>query len=154
MVATAATPPGENLIENYGIVTMAECQASATIYFTGPLARPAQNATMLYHFIYASLTKEALTKINLQKASYTIAGHKDGLCLLRAIITEAQLYTIGTVESYRKQLNQLPTKIVELSGNIKTFHQHHVNTIMGALDSYGKEYPELILRLFDAYEKV
>jgi hypothetical protein len=86
MVATVATPAGENSIENYGIATMAECTASATVYFTAPLVRPAQNATMLYHFIYAALTKEALTKINLQKTSYTIAGHKEGLCLLQAII--------------------------------------------------------------------
>jgi hypothetical protein len=47
-----------------------------------------------------------LTNINLQKALYTIAGRNDGLCLLRAIITVAQLDTIGTVESYRKQANE------------------------------------------------
>jgi hypothetical protein len=50
-------------------------------------------------------------------------------------------------------MSQLPIKLVELSGNIKEFHQY-VNTITGALDSYGKQYPELILNLFDAYKKV
>jgi hypothetical protein len=42
---------------------------------------------------------------------------------------------------------------VELTGDIQEFHWH-VNTIIGALDSYGKDYPELILNLFDAYENV
>jgi hypothetical protein len=152
-VVTAATPAGEYLIDNYGKITMAECTASATIYFTAPLARPAQNSTMLYHFLYSSLTKSALTKINLRKASFTVNNHKDGLCFLKAIITEAHIDTVGTVEQYRKQLNHLPTKMVELSGNIIAFHQH-VTTVTNALDSYGKDYPELILHLFEAYEKV
>jgi hypothetical protein len=99
------------------------------------------------------LTKDALTKINLKKHLYTILTHKDGLCFLRTIISEAQLDTIGTVESYRRQLNQLPIKMVEMSSNIKYFHQH-VNTVTGALDFNGMAYPELILNLFEAYEKV
>jgi hypothetical protein len=66
MVPTLAEPLGENLIENYGKVTMAECTAAATIYFTAMLGN-AQNSTMLYHFLYASLTKSALTKINHHK---------------------------------------------------------------------------------------
>jgi hypothetical protein len=152
MVPTAAEPLGENLIDNYGKVTMAECNAAATVYYT-VMARAAQNSTMLSHFLYSSLMKDELTKINLHKESFTVLTHKDGLTFLRAIINEAQFDTIGTVEAFRKQMSQLPTKIVELSGNIKEFHQH-VNTITGALDSYGKQYPELILNSFDAYEKV
>jgi hypothetical protein len=70
-VPTAATPAGENVIENYGKVTMAKCNASAMVYYA-LMGRQAQNSTMLYHFLYASLTKEALTKVNLRRASYTV----------------------------------------------------------------------------------
>jgi hypothetical protein len=152
MIPTATEPAGENLLENYGKITMVECTNFANITFAA-MNRNAQNSTVLYHFLYASLTKDSLTKINLRKAAFTVLNHKDGVTFLGTIITEAQLDTIGTVETYRKQLGQLPTKIVELTGNIQEFHRH-VNTITGALDSYGKEYPELILNLFDAYEKV
>jgi hypothetical protein len=152
IVQTATAPNGENLIESYGKITMAECAIHARRYFIA-MGRSAQNSTMLYHFLYASLTKDALTKINLRKATFTTLNNKDGVCFLRAIITEAQLDTIGTVETYRKQLSTLPTKIIELSGNIIDFHQY-VNTITGALDAYGKEYPELILNLFESYQKV
>jgi hypothetical protein len=133
MVVTAETPAGENMLENYGRVTMSECTASATIYFTAPLGRPAQNSTMLYHFLYLSLTIAALTKINLCKASFTVLNHMYGLCFLQAIITESHIDTVGKVEQYRKQLNNLPTKMVELSGNINAFHQH-VNKVTNALD--------------------
>jgi hypothetical protein len=152
LVPTALVPLGENLIKNYGKVIMIECQAHAQRYFIA-MQRDAQNSTMLYHFLYASLTKDALTKINLSKPLFTVDNNKDGLCFLRAIINEAQLDTIGTVKTFCKQLSQLSTKIVELSGNVIDFHQH-VNKITGALDSYGKEYPELILNLFEAYQKV
>jgi hypothetical protein len=152
IVPAAATPTSENLFENHGKVTMAKCNASAVINYT-LIGRPAQSSTMLYHFLYASLMKEALTKINLRHETYTAFNNEDGLSFLRAIMTEAQLDTIGAVESFQKQLSHLPLKIMELSGNIKDFHPH-VNTITSDLDSYCKEYPELILNLFDAYEKV
>jgi hypothetical protein len=151
-VPTAATPRGVNLLANYGQVTLAECTARAGIYLN-TLDQTAQNSTMLYHFLYASLTKAALTNVNLCKDAYTLLGRPDGLCFLRVIISEAHLDTVGTVKSLRKQLAQLPTKLMELNGNIIEFHQH-VNMIIGSLDSYGKHYPELIFHLFDAYEKV
>jgi hypothetical protein len=73
---------------------------------------------------------------------------KDGLCFLQVIISKAQLDTMGTVEMLCSLLFDLPTKIVELLGNIIDFHQH-VHTLMNALDSYGQAYPELILNLFN-----
>jgi hypothetical protein len=63
------------------------------------------------------------------------------------------LDTMGTVEMLRSSLGELPTKIVELSGNIVDFHQH-VNTILNALDSYGQVYPELIINLFKSYKMI
>jgi hypothetical protein len=143
-----------NFLDNYGTVSMAECTAHATGYMTtAPLGRPAQNAVMFYHFLFASLTPEARNKVNVDPTAYTIGGNEEGLCFLRTIITKAQLDTIGTAETLRASIGKLETKIVELTGNIIDFHLH-VNTITNALDSYGQAYPELILNLFKAYSVV
>jgi hypothetical protein len=84
--------------------------------------RTAQNAAMLYHFLFASLTQEARNKVNIDPTIFTIQGINDGLCFLRTIIAKAQLDTIGTVETLRNKLGELPVKLVELSGNIMDFH--------------------------------
>jgi hypothetical protein len=154
LAAVAPVGPARSLLDNYGTVTLNECTMHALGYMAAaPLGRPAQNATMLYHFLMASLTPEARSKVNVDPMAYTIGGHEDGLCFLRTIITKAQLDTIGTVETLRASIGKFETKIVELTGNIIDFHQH-VNTITNALDSYGQAYPELILNLFKAYNAV
>jgi hypothetical protein len=84
---------------------------------------------------------------------YTVMGIKDGLCFLRTIISKDQLDTMGTIEMLRSSLGILPTKIVEVAGNIVEFHQH-VNTLLNALDSYGQAYPERIVNLFKAYKLI
>jgi hypothetical protein len=115
--------------------------------------RNAQNASMMYHFLFASLTPEAHTKVTIDPLLYTVTDIKDGLCFLRVIISKAQLDTMDTVEIICSSLSDLPTKLVELSGNIVDFHQR-VHTLMNALDSYGQAYPELILNLFKSYKMV
>jgi hypothetical protein len=154
LAAVAPIGPARSLLDNYGTVTMNECTAHATGYMVvAQLGRAAQNATMLYHFLMASLTPEARNKVNVDPTAYTVGGHEDGLCFLRTIITKAQLDTIGTVETLQASISKFETKIVELTGNIIEFHQH-VNTITNSLDSYGQAYPELILNLFKAYNAV
>lgn len=131
---------------------MAEFRDHAIDYI-GVRDRTAQNAAMMYHFLFASLTQEARNKVNIDPTLFTILGVSDGLCFLRTIITKSQLDTISTVKTLRGRLGELPTKLVELSGNIIDFHQH-VNTIMNALDSYSQVYPEVILNLFKAYKQI
>jgi hypothetical protein len=105
---------------------------------------------MLYNFLFDSLTTEGLNKINIDPTTFTINVEQDGLCFLRAIITKAQMDTIGTVQTLRSAICALPTNIVEMTANIEEFHQH-VNTLCNAKDSYGQPYPELIMNLFKAY---
>jgi hypothetical protein len=117
IVVAPAVPMVNNLLDSYGTVTLAECTAHATAYMTAR-ARTAQNAAMLYHFLFSSLTPEARNKVNVDPTAYLIMNIKDGLCFLRIIITKAQLDTIGTIETLRSNLGELPVKLVELSGNI------------------------------------
>jgi hypothetical protein len=152
IVIAPAVPVLNHILDSYGTISMAACTAHATAYMTAR-HRTAQNAAMLYHFLFASLTPEALNKVNVDPTSFTVMNIKDGLCFLQIIITKAQLDTIGTIETLRSNLGELPVKLVELSGNIIDFHQH-VNTLTNALDSYGQAYPELIINLFKAYKQI
>jgi hypothetical protein len=151
IVVAPAVAINRNILDAYGTVTLAECTAHATVYMTAlPVTRDGQNASMLYHFLYDSLTPEGLLNVNIDPSIFTINGEVDGLCLLRTIITKAQLDTVGTVNTLQSSLGKLDVKIVELAANIETFHMH-VNTITNVLDSYGEPYPELILNLFKSY---
>jgi hypothetical protein len=141
-----------NILDQYGIVTMIDCTAHANAYYLARM-RTAQNAVMLYHFLFSSVTLEAKSKLDIDAQSFTINGNKDGLTFLRAIISRSQLDTIGTVESLRRSIGNLPIKLTEVAGNIIEFHQH-VNQVTGTLDSYVQVYPELITNLFVAYSLI
>lgn len=146
---TVAPIVNRSVLESYGTVTMAECTAHAQVYMAA-LGRTAQNAVMMYHFLFASLTTEARNKVGVDPTQYTIGSDEEGLCYLRMIIAKAQLDTIGTIETLRSSIGKLNVKVVELSANIIDFHLH-VSTITNMLDSYGQQYPELVLNLFKAY---
>jgi hypothetical protein len=60
----AIAPAVAVILDAYGTVTMAECSAHAAVYITLPITRNGQNACMLYHFLYDSLTPEGLVKVN------------------------------------------------------------------------------------------
>jgi hypothetical protein len=129
---------------------MAKCQAHATTYMAGDTVH-GQHAVMLYNFLFDSLTIEGLIKVNVDTAPFTINAEQDGLCFLCAIISKAQVDTVGTVHSLRNALGKLEIKIVECAGDIEKFHMQHVNTLTNALDAYGQVYPELIVNLFKSY---
>jgi hypothetical protein len=112
-----------------------------------------QMSVVLYHFLFDSLAIEGLNTVNVDTAPFMINNELDGLCLLRTIITKAQLDKVGTVHTLRNSLGELDVKIVECAGDIETFHMH-VNTLKIALDSYGKPYPELIVNLFKSYKLI
>jgi hypothetical protein len=139
-----------NILDNYGTVTLYECQVHAAGYMIAAITREGQNSVMLYNFLFDSLTTEGLNKVNIDPEVFTINDEQDGLCFLRTIITKAQMDTIGTVQTLRSAIGALPTKIVEMTANIEEFHQH-VNTLTNTLDSYGQTYPELIMNLFKSY---
>jgi hypothetical protein len=152
IVIAPAVPVLNHILDSYGTISMAACTAHATAYMTAR-HQTTQNAAMLYHFLFVSLTLEARNEVNVDPISLTVMIIKDVLCFLRIIITKAQLDTIGTLETWCSNLGELPVRLVDLSGNIIAFHQH-VNTLTNALDSYGQTYPELIINLFKAYKQI
>jgi hypothetical protein len=62
-----------NLLNQYGTVSMAECTAHATVYMAAQVCN-AQNSAMMYHFLFASLTPETRNKVHIEPAIFTIMG--------------------------------------------------------------------------------
>jgi hypothetical protein len=150
IVAAPAVTVNQNILDNYGTVTIAECQAHSRTYMIAAITRVGQDSVMLYNFLFELLTTEGLNKVHIDPTIFTINGEQDGLSFLRTFIIKAQMDTIGTVQTLWSAIVAVSTKLVEIRANIEEFHQH-VNTLCNALDSYGQPYPELIINFFKAY---
>jgi hypothetical protein len=152
MVPGAAAAVPTNLIDNYGLVTMAECRAHGTTIL-GVNDRRNQNDGMLYNYLQASLTTEAHSIIDLEPQQYMINGEVTGVCLLKYIFSKAHVDTNATVGSLRNQLASLDDKMIEVKNDIKLFHQH-VLQLEHSLAAHGEHCDELMANLFKAYKKV
>lgn len=141
-----------NFMVNYGTVSLADCQAHANTYLA-LRDRAAQNSQMMYHCVADSLTNEAKADLMNEASKYTVAGYTDGLCFLKLMLSKAQTDTVATVNMLRSTISRLPSKIVELSGNICDFN-NHVKNIGTALQSYGERADELMMNVMMAYEEV
>ena len=141
-----------NIIEEYGRITIEECNSYAESYFK-VRQRKAQNSVMLYNFIINSLTTEAKAELSVQQEQYVIDGIKDGLSFLKHLISKAQIDTVATVNVLRTSIARLPSKMVEYAGNIKEFNLY-VRQITNAIAAYGEKCPELLVNVFNAYEAV
>jgi hypothetical protein len=84
---------------------------------------------------------------------YTVSGYQDGLCFLKLLLSKAQTDTIATVNMLRASNSKLPSKMVELGGDIVEFN-NYVRGIESALSSYGQRADELLMNVIIAYEEV
>jgi CRISPR/Cas system-associated endoribonuclease Cas2 len=131
---------------------MAECQSHAIDYMLAR-DRAAQDGQMMYGCINDSLTKEAQDELLGDSEMYTVEGYADGLCYLKLIISKAQFDTVATINMLRTVMAKLPSKIVELSGNISEFN-NHVKWLQNSFFSYGEIADGLLQNMIMAYEEV
>ncbi len=141
-----------NIIEEYGRVTIEECNSYAKTYFR-IRQRKAQNSVMLYNFLINSITTEAKAELSVQQEQYVIDGIKDGLSFLKHLISKAQIDTVATVNVLRTSIARLPSKMTEYAGNIREFNLY-VRQVTNAIAAYGEKCPELLVNVFNAYEAV
>ncbi len=141
-----------NIIEEYGRITLEECNTYAQSYFK-TRQRKAQNSVMLYNFLVNSITTEAKAELSVQQEVYVVDGIKDGLSFLKHLISKAQIDTVATVNVLRTSIARLPSKMVEFAGNIKDFNLY-VRQVTNAIAAYGEKCPELLVNVFNAYEVV
>lgn len=76
-----------NLIEQYGLITLQDIRAHASVY-ENALGRDAQNASQMYNFLYSSLSNEAKLMVLSDFADYTIITEggmqiRNGPCFLK-----------------------------------------------------------------------
>jgi hypothetical protein len=141
-----------NLIDHYGVITLAECKTFATAYLA-QRQRNSQLSAMLYTFLRDSLTAEANNIIDLTPSAYTINDETDGLCLLKHIITKPFVDTKSTVTNIRNNICRLDDEMKELKFDIKAFN-HYVNIQVAALAAHNQKCEELMPRLFASYLSV
>jgi hypothetical protein len=134
------------------MVTYAECHAWAEIFMIAR-GRAAQNSQMIFHCVADSITSHFKTELMAESEKYIIDGHTKGLCFLKLLISKAQIDTIATVNILRSSIGRLPSKMVELSGNITAFNSY-VKNIETSLVSYGHRADELMTNMFLAYAAV
>jgi hypothetical protein len=145
-------PVNRNFFQNYGSVTLEECQAHAEAYLLVK-GRPAQDPQMMVNCLIDSLTKEAKAEMFAKTDKYKISGYADGLCFLKVLVSKAQLETIAFVNMLQAMINKFPMKIVELNGNITEFN-NHVKEVEVSLFFYGEKALEMLMHVFLAYKEV
>ena len=135
----------QSFFENYGSITLQQLRESEEQYIDDQ-ERQAQDTTMLYSCIMASLTREAKAKVNIWHEGYTIGNEKhSGVCLLKIIIREAHLDTNATVSSIRNKLSSLDT--------YGKFNQY-VKLMVKSLRCRNKTASDLLNNLFKGYSAV
>jgi hypothetical protein len=79
------TPTYLNLLKHYGQIKEDEIRAHENTYINLP-CRFAQDTSMLYLCIMASISKEGKDKIRIWSANYKVGGYVSGILLLKVLI--------------------------------------------------------------------
>jgi hypothetical protein len=128
--------PAWNFLTLYGVVTMDECAIWANFYM---MARnqAAQDSQMMGNCILDSITTNFKTQLMMEVDKFTVHGYMEGLTLLKLLISKAQVDTIATVNMMRNSISCLPSKMVEVYGNLTEFN-NNVKDIEVSLALYGQ----------------
>jgi hypothetical protein len=140
----------DNLIENYGRISLTDIRAFEATYLHQPV-RPAQDAWMLYQCLMSSISKEGKDKITIWNNQYTVGGHLSGNLLLKIIIRESYLNTNATTSNIRKKLSSLDTYILTIDSDITRFNIH-VSLLIDSLTARGESTQDLLINLFKGYQ--
>jgi hypothetical protein len=146
------TNTNQNLIDEYGQLTIEDCQAHTATYVAVP-GRYSQNSVMLYQFLSNSLSDEAKNIIMVNPETYMVAGQPLGSYFLKAIIGKSTGNTIATVHVCRNSIANLEFKIKELNCDVKAFNLHVTQT-RNSLIAKGEPVNKLMLNLFKGYAAV
>ena len=144
----------KNLIDQYGLIELAEIQAHATTY-ENEGGRNGQNASQMYTFLFESLTDEAKLMVLSDAEDYTIdtdgaTSISNGPCFLKVIIRNTTVDTRSTIFHIRENLNHLEAKILEVSYDIEVFNLY-VTSQIEQLAARGESSSDILINVFTAY---
>ena len=135
-----------NLIENYGRITIETIRAFETSYIAMPI-RPAQDTHMLYKCLMKSISKEGKSKITIWKDQYHVSGMPSGVLLLKVIIRESHLDANATISNIRTNLSNLDEHMLKIGGDITKFNTY-VKELIDQLTARGATTTDLLINLF------
>ena len=147
-------PVQENLIDNYGTISL-EQVVESELQYINEQGRDAQNTYMLYKCLMSSLTNNAKKRISLWSEQYRIGDNDlcSGVALLKIIIRESHLDTNATTNQIRTKLSNLDSYILTVDSDIGKFNQY-VKLLIQSLTARNQKTLDLLINLFKGYGAV
>ena len=145
-----------SLLYDYRQLTTAEVKTHTQNQWTNQHARDAQNAEMLYHFLFESLDENFKATILLKNHNYqlTVGTYttEDRPCLLKQIIVSTFVDTRATASQICESLVDMTQQLETQKGNITKFNEW-VEEQVAILQSRGEEAHDLLTYLWKTYQK-
>ena len=149
-------PNYENLIKNYGSITMEQVLTSEQSYIAWE-GRHAQDTHMLYQCLMISLTGEEKKKVMIWSDQYEFevngVEYNSGVALLKVIIRESHIDTNATTNQIRMKLSSLDTYMLTIECNVATFNEH-VKLLIQQLKARNQTTSDLLINLIKGYSAV
>jgi hypothetical protein len=141
----------QNMLESYGVVTLAAVTADALTY-VDTHTKTAQDSFMLYQCIHASLTKEFLNSITTESTSYHLGRDRlpVGAAFFQVIIMKTHVDSRAAVSYLRSALSTLDAKMVELDSDVTLFNQC-VKRLLQDLSARGETSHDNLENVFKGY---
>ena len=141
-----------SLLHDYRQLTTAEVKTHAQSQCTNQHTRDAQNAEMLYHFLFESLDENFKASVLLKNHNYQVTmgtyTTKDGPWLLKQIIVSNFVYTRATASQIRESLVDMTQQLETHKGNITKFNEW-VKEQVPIWQSRGVEAHDLLTYLWE-----
>ena len=145
-----------SLLYDYGQLITAEVKMHAQNQWMNQHTRDAQNAEMLYHFLFESLDENFKATVLLMYHNYqvTIGTYttEDGPCLLKQIIVSTFVDTSATASQIWELLVDMTQQLETHKGNITKFNEW-VEQQVTILQSRGEEAHDLLTYIWKTYQK-
>ena len=145
-----------SLLNNYGQLTTAEVKLHVQNQWTNQHTRDAQNAEMLYHFLFESLDESFKATILLENHNYQVTmgtyTTEDRPCLLKQIIVSTFVDTRAMVSQICESLVDMAQQLETQKENITKFNKW-VEEQVAILQSRGEEAHDLLTYLWKTYHK-
>jgi hypothetical protein len=145
-------PQDKDLLTQYGVLTLENCQAHATAYIGQP-NRAAQASFMCGNAISASIGPDLTMKLVNRQDEYTLTPARvmDGTCMVYTLIACVVIHTRATISVIRAQLHALPALMKEHKSNITNFNLD-VDDKITSLRAVDEGCQDLLSFLFAAYQ--
>ena len=111
----------QDLISEYGHLSITNCQSHAGTYIGQPMWQ-AQNAQMLCQFLIESITPSFKGQVLLNQTNYTINNVKNGPCLLKQILSLTYIDTWAKAFHIRYSLIEMKQQLTNTASNITEFN--------------------------------